>query len=260
MTSRTALLAASFLLPLALAGCGGLRNEATALGLADTPQTTQRLELSPEDSYARGREAEAAGNFEAAEQYYIAAANAGSTGARVNLGAMYLAGRGVNRDYAEALHWLEPAARAGNAEAQARVGLIYETGGIGVTRAPDTALMWYERAAAQGNAAAQANLGYMSLDGDPGAAAAWFKRSAEQGDASAMMGLATLCEAGRGVPKDPVQAAKWYALASVDDGEYDEALFAGARKARTALAAKMTPAQVAQADQLARDFTPTAKR
>ena len=214
MTSRTALLAASFLLPLALAGCGGLRNEATALGLADTPQTTQRLELSPEDSYARGREAEAAGNFEAAEQYYIAAANAGSTGARVNLGAMYLAGRGVNRDYAEALHWLEPAARAGNAEAQARVGLIYETGGIGVTRAPDTALMWYERAAAQGNAAAQYRAGYLLLQAilgheDPARALKLFRAAAAQNHPQALTAVGMLYLQGRGVASDPREAVTW---------------------------------------------------
>ena len=179
--------------------------------------------------------------------------------AQQRLGLLTENGRGTAKDPAQAAKWYQKAADQGDMVAQGHLGRLYRLG-IGVPRDAALASNWSIKAATQGNAAAQANLGYMSLDGDPGAAAAWFKRSAEQGDASAMMGLATLCEAGRGVPKDPVQAAKWYALASVDDGEYDEALFAGARKARTALAAKMTPAQVAQADQLARDFTPTAKR
>jgi TPR repeat protein len=98
------ILAAALLLPLALAGCGGLRNEATALGIAPPATAVVRADLAPADAYARGREAEAAGQFETAEQLYIVAANGGSTDARVTLGSMYLAGRGVNRDHAEALH------------------------------------------------------------------------------------------------------------------------------------------------------------
>ena len=214
VTPRTALYAALLVLPLALAGCGGLRNEATALGLADTAPTVQRPELAPDVSFARGQEAEAADNFEAAEQFYIAAANAGSIAARVSLGALYLAGRGVNRDYAEALHWLEPAARAGNADAQARVGLIYETGGVGVTRAPDTALLWYERAAAQGNASAQYRAGHILLQAilgheDPARALKLFRAAAAQNHPQALTSVGMLYLQGRGIPSDAREAVIW---------------------------------------------------
>ena len=60
--------------------------------------------------------------------------------------------------------------------------------------------------------------------------------------------------------KDPVQARKWYALASVDDGEYDAEMSVRAKKAAEALAGKMTPAQIAQADKLVAEFKPAPKR
>jgi len=184
--------------------------------------------------------------------------------AQQRLGMLTEFGRGTAKNPAQAATWYRKAADQGDMVAQGHLGRLYRLG-TGVPRDAAQAAKWSIKAASQGNAAAQANLGYMSLDGfglpaDPAAAAGWFKRSADQGDASGMLGLATLCEAGRGVPKDVVQAAKWYTLASVDDGEYDEEMFAQAKKSKTALEAKMTPAQIAEADKLAQDFTPAAKR
>jgi TPR repeat protein len=183
--------------------------------------------------------------------------------AQQRLGLLTEFGRGTAKDPALAATWYRKAAEQGDMVAQGHLGRLYRLG-TGVPRDPAQAAKWSIKAASQGNAAAQANLGYMSLDGfglpaDAAAAAGWFKRSAEQGDASGMLGLATLYEAGRGVPKDVVQAAKWYTLASVDDGEYDDEMFTRAKKAKAALVAKMTPAQIAQADKLTRDFTPVAK-
>jgi TPR repeat protein len=190
--------------------------------------------------------------------------NSQSSVAQQRLGLLTEFGRGTAKDPAQAATWYRKAAERGDMVAQGHLGRLYRLG-TGVPRDAAQAAKWSIKAASQGNAAAQANLGYMSLDGfglpaDPAAAAGWFKRAADQGDASAMLGLATLLEAGKGVPKDVVQAAKWYTLASIDDGEYDEELFARAKKAKEALAAKMTPAQIVQADKLAQDFTPAAKR
>ena len=46
---------------------------------------------------------------------------------------MYLNGRGVARDYKEALKWIKLAAEQGNADAQYALGLMYKDG-IGVRR------------------------------------------------------------------------------------------------------------------------------
>ncbi len=188
-----------------------------------------------------------------------------TAGAAERLGRLSERGTGTAKDYAAAAKWYGKAAAAGDVAAEARLGRLYRTGVPGVARDPMQAAKWSIRGASQGNAVAQANLGYMAMDGtsgpvDAAAAAGWFKRSAEQGDAGGMMGLATLTESGKGVPKDAVQAYKWYALASVDDGDYAADLFERAKRQKEALAAKMTPAQVAQGNQLVADFKPVAKR
>jgi TPR repeat protein len=190
--------------------------------------------------------------------------NSQSAVAQERMGLLTEHGRGTPRDLAAAAKWYQKAAEQGNMVTQGHLGRLYRLG-IGVPRDAALAAKWSIKAATQGNAVAQANLGYMALEGfglpaDPAAAAGWFKRAAEQGDASAMLGLATLCESGKGVPKDLVQAHKWYALASIDDGEYDDELFVRAKRLASTLAGKMTPAQIAQAEQLAGDFKPAAAR
>ncbi len=85
-------------------------------------------------------------------------------------------------DYATALKvWLEPA-KAGNAEAQAYVGEIYEKG---LGTAPDFA-----------------------------AAAKWYRLAADQDYAPAQISLGMMYERGAGVPKDVNEALRWYRRAS----------------------------------------------
>gem|GEM_PF-2833366 len=108
-------------------------------------------------------------------------------------------------------------ARAGDAEAQATLGWIYETG-RGVVRDPARAALWYERAALQGNALAQYALAELYSRGrgvprDDDAAARLYRAAAEGGNASAQYKLGALYEAGRGVPRDYRLAAYWYARA-----------------------------------------------
>jgi len=56
-----------------------------------------------------------------------------------------------------------------------------------------------------------------------------------------------------------VQAHKWYALASIDDGEYEQDLFDRAKRAKEELAKQMTPAQIEEAERLARAAMPPGK-
>ncbi len=57
---------------------------------------------------------------------------------------------------------------------------------------------------------------------------------------------------GEGVPKDYVQAHMWYTLAAAQ-GDKDAGEF------RDLLAEKMTPAQIAEAQRLAREWKPKGK-
>ena len=84
---------------------------------------------------------------------------------------------------------------------------------------------------------------------DRGQAAAWIRKAAEQGNADAQWGLGEKYENGEGVPQDYAQAFVWYRKAADQNDLYV--------KDRDALAAKMTPAQIAEAQRLARERKPT---
>ena len=86
-------------------------------------------------------------------------------------------------------------------------------------------------------------------DGRPDEALAQWRAAADAGDRRAMLALGRLYVQGLGAPQDYVEAHKWFNLAA-SRGE------AAAVKERDALSAKMTPQQVAAAQELARSWRP----
>lgn len=111
-----------------------------------------------------------------------------------------------------------------------------------------------KKLAEQGDADAQGYLGVMYSKGEGGVlhdykkAIKWFSKAAEQGSATSQFLLGTMYESGSGVPKDFVQAYKWYNLSVAQKGM--------GRKNRDILAKEMTPEQVAEAQKLAREWKP----
>ena len=110
--------------------------------------------------------------------------------------------------------------------------------------------------AERGEAFAQSWLGslYRTGEGVPQdytEAVRWYRLAADQGDAAAQYNLGFSYRTGQGVPQDYVEAHRWYNLvasrATSDDRER-------AAEARDALAALMTPAQLADAQTLAREW------
>ena len=85
-------------------------------------------------------------------------AEAGDAEAQYRLGLMYDAGSGVETDPGMALELFLKAANQGHAEAQRVVGIYYEEG-KGVRQSYTDAVEWYARSAKQGNDKAQRNLG-----------------------------------------------------------------------------------------------------
>ena len=57
-----------------------------------------------------------------------ARAEQGDAGALADLGLMYVRGRGVLQDFAEAVRWYRLAAEQGNVAAQGSLGLMYHAG------------------------------------------------------------------------------------------------------------------------------------
>ena len=90
--------------------------------------------------------------------------------------------------------------------------------------------------------------------GDYATALRLWRPLAEQGNADAQFALGFMLERGQGVLRDRVQAHMLYSLvaSSLPPGEdHDTAV-----KHRDAVASQMTPAQIAEAQKLARDWGP----
>ena len=162
------------------------------------------------------------GDYASAFREFRPLAEQGNANAQYNLGIMYDNGQGVSQDYAGAVKWFRKAAKQGVAEAQFELGFMYDKG-LGVPQDYAKALQWWRKAAERGYAKAQSKLGFMYRN-------------------------------GQGVPQDYVQAHKWYNLVAsrLPPGiDRDRAV-----KNRFIIAQKMTPAQISEAQKLAREWRP----
>lgn len=185
-----------------------------------------------------------------------ALANQGNAEAQFKLGFMYNAGKGVPNDDDAAIIWYRKAADQGYAQAQFYLGSMYRFG-TGVVEDNAAAINWYKKAAEQGNSKAQEQLGWMYSKGtgvvqDYSAAASWYRKAAEQGNSQAQNYLGWMYADGTGVAQDYVQAHMWFNLSAA--GATEANLRDGATINRDRLAAKMTPAQIAEAQKLASAF------
>ena len=169
--------------------------------------------------------------------------------------ADFQAGMDANKrgDYATALREWRPLAEQGFTAAQFNLGQLYANG-QGVPRDYVQARQWWEKAAAQGDASAQVNLGVLYENGqgvpkDYKTAVYWFRRSAAHENAMALIKLGLMYEHGSGVPQDVILAQKWYILGAANGDKL------GVER-RDALAKRMTPAQLFQAQQRAREWEP----
>ncbi|MFM8233578.1 MAG: tetratricopeptide repeat protein [Holophagaceae bacterium] len=106
--------------------------------------------------------------------------------------------------------------------------------------------------ASQGNVDAQYNLGAMYANGqgvpqDDVQAVKWTRLAADQEHIKAQFNLGVAYTNGRGVPQDDVQAHMWFNLAAAQgQGE----------TYRDLVEQMMTPQQIAQAQELARNWKP----
>ena len=114
-----------------------------------------------------------------------------------------------------------------------------------------SALREFRRLAKQDDAEAQRFLGGMHLFGrgvpqSDTEAAKWYKMAAELGNAKAQYRLGGMYYTGRAVPQDRVVAHMWFILSGSSGDPHGI-------KWRDATAARMTAAQVAEAQRLARE-------
>ena len=115
-----------------------------------------------------------------------------------------------------------------------------------------TAVEEFQLSAERGDVKARYNLGVMYQLGlgvpqDDQEAVRWYRLAAEQGDGSAQFKLGVMYDKGKGVLKDYVLAHMWMNLAAAKGVK--EAV-----KGRDLLEKNMTPAQLAEAQRLAREW------
>ena len=110
-------------------------------------------------------------------------------------------------------------------------------------------LVAVQQAAKQGNADAQLTLGMMYSGGievaqDDKQAVAWYRKAAEQGYAMAQFNLGVMYNTGSGVAQDYKQSYAWFSSAAANGDS-------NAVKARDIMAKRLTPAALAEGQQLA---------
>ena len=137
---------------------------------------------------------------------------------------MYREGKGVSQDYTEAVKWFGLAAEQGLADAQYNLGGLYYSG--------------------------------QGVPQDYAEAVKWFRLAADQGDAGAQYNLGIMYSEGQGVAHDLVKAHMWFNLAAsrfpASKTEYRDS----AIQNRDLAASRLTPAQLAEAQKLAREWKP----
>ena len=186
--------------------------------------------------------------------------------ARVGIGSSQASFETVNAvfqkgEYPAALKLAQPLADDGDARAESIVAQIHYRG-RGVPQSDTEAAKWFRRAADQGDAVAQFYLGVMYNEGrgvpqDYAEAAKWYKLAAEQGDALAQYNLGLSYakgETGAGDP-DNVSAYMWFNIAAASFAATDPRR-STAMSSRDAVAAKMTPEEIVEAQKRAREWRP----
>jgi TPR repeat protein len=160
-------------------------------------------------------------------------------------------------DYAEAVAWYRRAAAGGHPRAQVNLGILYLDGrGGAVTRNAKQAVVLFRRAADRGDAEGQFWMGVVYAGGegvsqDEAQAVEWWRRAAEQGHAGAQNNAGWLLFRGSGVTRDGVEAYMWLSLAAArTSGESQRHTAARSDEVER----ELTPAQLAEAKKRAQEW------
>jgi TPR repeat protein len=211
-------------------------------------------------------------NYQQAIKWFVKASEQGNFGASYELGKIYEEGKAVPQDYQQAVKWFIKAAEEGDygdSLVRTRIRSMYDEGKCEL-QDYEKVIKLIQKKAEHGNESAQFELADMYLRGDilgPSSspllipqdyqqAIRWYLKLAEQGGSfarSAQCQLGRIYSEGVGVPQNYVEAYKWLILAAL---EPDESLAKYYVEARDALRLKMSPQQIIEAQQLAKEFRP----
>jgi TPR repeat protein len=260
----------------------------------DHKERATAAQVEPAPTYEDGLAAFRKGDYATVLRVWLPLAEQGHVDAQTTLGLMYSEGQGVPQDLAAAISWFRKAAEQDHALAQYLIGRLYAEG-RGVPQDYVQAVAWYRKAADRGHANAQNAIGFLYAKGhgvpqDYVQAAAWYRKAAEQDDVSAQFALGKMYYGGQGVPKDATAATAWFRRAA-EQGHAPAQHLLGAMYSKSLeelvqaymwltlaasrygapekenrdrvlgfrgmLAVRMTPAQIAEAEKLAREWKPS---
>ena len=238
-----------------------------------TPASVLLAQAVPELSEARGL------------PELLAKAESGDADAQYEIAVLYSGSETGTRQYAQAAKWFSMAAKQGNGDALRKLGFLYlkrqnsaeavkcfreaahrgdatsqllmgslNVLGREVLQNYAEAIIWFRMAAAQGVATALYNLGTLYHDRHNHAEAVrHFRAAAEQGLPLAQFNLGLRYAEGRLVPRDDVRAYMWISLAVARSRSERRDKYV---EGRELLITRMTPEQIAEAQQLAGEWTP----
>lgn len=188
-------------------------------------------------------------------KWYRKAAELGDWVAQWNVGRMLEEGKGIVANPAEAAKWYRKSAEQGRGQyqllSQEALGKLYAEG-RGVQLNGVEAIKWYRKAADAGSVAAFVGIAEVwgfgkGVPKDVSESVKWYKLAAEKGDTVSKFNLGVFYSKGEGVPLDYIEAYKWYNLAAANG-------YGKATELRNSLALRMTPDQIAVAQQRASEF------
>jgi TPR repeat protein len=220
------------------------------IALAVTLALLVTLPATAQD-YQKGLAAAQRDDHATALNEFLPLAEQGHAGAQYYLGVMYLLGKGVPQDDVEAAKWSRKAAEQGDSRAQSNLGAMHQRG-RGAPQDNTEAVKWYRKAAQQGHTTAQFNLGVMYVRGlgvpqDYAEALTWYHKAAEKWHAKAQHHLGIMYAKGLGAKPNYRIAHMWFSF-SAANGHKNGSI------AQNQVAKRMTPAQIAEAKKLAREW------
>ncbi len=183
---------------------------------------------------------------------YREAAEQGHAGAQFSLGVLTALGKGVTRDTEDAVRLYREAADRSDGRAQYTLAEKFNQGVQARTAEPPEGDLWLKRLARLGQSTNPLAVGsdyHFGMDGlaaDAAEAFSWYSKAAEQGHLMAWRRLGEMHATGRGTPKDFVRAHMWFTLCA-------EQGIGAAEASRNFLAGKMSPEQIAESENLARE-------
>lgn len=158
------------------------------------------------------------GDMTGAARQYRGLAEAGVVQAQYRLGMAYLNGSGVDYSTEAAVQWLSLAAGSGDMVAMRELGEIHADGDSPAYD-PPVAARWYAAAAERGDETSRFALAELAIksaasSADQQLAVDSLREGARNGYVRAQLRLAEVFERGKLVNADPVEAERWYAIAS----------------------------------------------